>query len=216
MEHATALPEFLVQRYRAWAGNDYLAKADKHRKLAREGQHPSALVISCCDSRVQPTDIFAADPGDFFVHRNIANLVPKPTTEGGPHGTSAAIEYAVTALDVSHILVVGHSSCGGVRGCHDMCQGTAPALERPDSFVGRWIDALRPAFETVKDIDDETARVAALEKAAVVMSLNNLMGFDFVADRVADGRISLHGLWTDIADGRLEQYDPKTGQFSRV
>ena len=98
------------------------------------------MIISCCDSRINVTSIFGADQGEFFIHRNIANLVPPYEPDGEPHGTSATIEYAVTALKVAHVIVMGHSSCGGVRGFYDMTMGTAPDLRAKTSFVGRWMD----------------------------------------------------------------------------
>jgi len=170
-------------------------------------------VISCCDSRVHVTSIFGADQGEFFLHRNIANLVPKYQPDGNQHGTSAAVEYAVTALKVAHIIVMGHSSCGGVQGCLNMCSGKAPELEEKSSFVGRWMDILRPGYERVKHIEDETARRDALEKQAVIVSLENLMTFPFVSEAVETGQISLHGLWHDIGEGGVEQYNATSGVF---
>ena len=112
-----------------------------------------------------------------------------------------------------HILVVGHSSCGGVKGCHDLCAGTAPQLEEKSSFVGRWVELLRPGYERVKDIADENERIRALEHEAVLVSFENLMTFPFVKEAVNDGRLTLHGLWNDIASGALEQYDPVSAAF---
>ena len=173
------------------------------------------MVISCCDSRVHVTSIFGADQGEFFIHRNIANLVPPYKPDGQQHGTSAAVEYAVTALKVAHILVLGHSNCGGVQGCLDMCTGHAPELEEKTSFVGRWMDILRPGFERVKDAEPES-RARLLEKESVLVSLENLMTFPFVKDEVKTGRLSLHGLWNDIGEGTVEQFLPETGGFQKV
>ena len=216
MENARPLPSYLVQRYRGWKATSYANNESRYRRLSDEGQHPRAMIISCCDSRVQVTSIFGADQGEFFIHRNIANLVPPYQPDGNQHGTSAAVEYAVTALKVAHVIVMGHSSCGGVKGCHDMCSGAAPELEKKSSFVGRWMDILRPGYERVKDIKDPTERTAALEKEAVVVSLENLMKFPFVASEVKEGRLSLHGLWHDIGEGTLEHYLPEKGTFEKV
>ena len=130
-------------------------------------------------------------------------------------GTSAAVEYAVTSLGVAHIVVLGHSNCGGVKGCHDMCMGHAPDLEKKSSFVGRWMDILRPGFERVREVA-EADRLRALEKEAVLVSLENLMTFPFVREAVEDDRLTLHGLWTDTGEGGLEQFDPAKGGFSAV
>ncbi|RBI77510.1 carbonic anhydrase [Roseovarius sp. TE539] len=213
MKNARPLPTYLVHRYHGWKATSYADNQSWYRRLAGEGQHPRAMIISCCDSRVHVTSIFGADQGEFFIHRNIANLVPPHEPDGAQHGTSAALEYAVTSLKVAHVIVMGHSNCGGVRGCHDMCSGNAPALEQKSSFVGRWMDILRPGYERVSGISDESARIHALEKEAVLVSLENMMSFPFVTEAVNAGLLTLHGLWLDIGEGRVEQYSASTGDF---
>ena len=216
MEHAKPLPTYLVQRFHGWKATSYAENQAWYRHLVKEGQHPRAMVISCCDSRVHVTSIFGADQGEFFIHRNIANLVPPYSPDGNQHGTSAAVEYAVTALKVAHVIVMGHSNCGGVQGCLDMCSGKAPQLEEKSSFVGRWMDILRPGYDRVSKISDVEERRLALEKQAVIVSLENLMSFPFVAEAVKEGTLSLHGLWHDIGEGGVEQYQPKTGTFTAI
>ena len=216
MVYVKPLPNYLIQRYHGWKATTFEDNHAWYRRLASEGQRPRAMVISCCDSRVHVTAIFGAEQGEFFIHRNIANLVPAYLPDGEPHGTSAAVEYAVTALKVSHIIVLGHSSCGGVRGCNDMCTGHAPDLEKSSSFVGRWMDILRPGYERVKDIKDEAERVARLEREAVLVSVENLMSFPFVKTAVENNELTLHGLWTDIAEGSLEQFDSNLKDFVRI
>lgn len=215
MKFAKPLPEYLVRRYAGWKATTHAENKAWYRRLADEGQRPRAMVVSCCDSRVHVTSIFGADQGEFFIHRNIANLVPPYKPDGLQHGTSAAIEYAVTALKVTHLIVLGHSGCGGVKGCYDMCTGHAPELEEESSFIGRWMDILRPGFERLKEGDDEV-RTRELEKEAVLVSLENLMSFPFVADAVEKGDLSLHGLWNDIGDGTLECYHPASGEFEAI
>ncbi|HKL56589.1 MAG: carbonic anhydrase [Roseovarius sp.] len=213
MKQARPLPTYLVHRYHGWKATAYADNQAWYRRLAQEGQHPRAMMISCCDSRVHVTSIFGADQGEFFIHRNIANLVPPYKPDGNQHGTSAALEYAVTALKVAHVIVMGHSNCGGVQGCMDMCSGKAPALEEKSSFVGRWMDILRPGYERVQDIADEDQRRGALERQAVLISLENLMTFPFVTDAIEAGTLTLHGLWHEIGEGGVEQYDPSTERF---
>jgi len=215
MQNARPLPTYLIQRYQGWRATTFTENRVWYRRLAEDGQRPRAMVISCCDSRVHVTSIFGADTGEFFIHRNIANLVPPYAPDGDHHGTSAAVEYAVTTLKVAHLIVMGHSQCGGVRGCHDMCSGHAPELEERTSFVGRWMDILRPGYERVASLP-EPERVRALEQQAVLISLENLMGFPFVRAAVESQEMSLHGLWNDIADGSLTQYDPASGGFVTV
>lgn len=216
MEFAKPLPGYLVQRYHGWKATSYAENQSWYRKLATEGQRPRAMVVSCCDSRVHVTSIFGADQGEFFIHRNIANLVPPYEPDGDHHGTSATVEYAVTALKVVHLIVLGHSQCGGVAGCIDMCQGKAPQMEAKESFVGRWMDILKPKYDLVADIADPLEQAGQLEKQAVITSLDNLMTFPFVADAVAEGSLSLHGLWTEIGEGGLECYEPASGKFVPV
>ena len=216
MEHAKPLPSYLVQRYHGWRATTYTENKAWYRRLASGGQHPRAMVISCCDSRVHVTSIFGADQGEFFIHRNIANLVPPYNPDGEYHGTSAAVEFAVTALKVAHVIVLGHSSCGGIQGCHAMCSGQAPELEEKSSFIGRWMDILRPGYERVKAIADPAEQMQALEKQAVLISMENLMTFPFVREAVESEEMTLHGLWTDIGEGGLSQYDPSTGAFQQL
>ena len=215
MDQARPLPSYLVSRFHGWRATTYQDNRAWYRRLAESGQHPRAMVISCCDSRVHVTSIFGADEGEFFIHRNVANLVPPFNPDGQYHGTSAAVEYAVASLKVAHIVVLGHSNCGGVKGCHDMCCGLAPELEAKSSFVGRWMDILRPGFDRVKDLP-ESARIVALEKQAVLVSLENLMTFPFVRDAVADDMLTLHGLWNNTGEGGLEQFDPGRSGFVPV
>lgn len=215
MSHARLLPAYLVQRFHGWRATTYHDNKAWFRRLAASGQHPRAMVISCCDSRVHVTSIFGADEGEFFIHRNIAGLVPPYNPDGERHGTSAAVEYAVTSLGVAHIVVLGHSSCGGVKGCHDMCSGHAPELLEKTSFVGRWMDILRPGYLRVEGLP-EAERLPALEKQAVIVSLENLMSFPFVKAAVEDERLTLHGLWSNTGEGGLEQLDPASDSFIPV
>jgi len=213
MEYAKPLPQYLVTRFHGWKATQYANNSAWYKRLAQEGQRPRAMVISCCDSRVHVTSIFGADAGEFFVHRNIANLVPPYEVDGDRHGTSAAIEFAVTSLKVAHILVLGHSNCGGVNACHAMCRGNAPELETANSFVGRWMEILRPGYQRVKDIKGDGERIAALEKQGVLTSLENLMTFPFISRAVIGENMTLHGLWHDIELGAMEVYDSQEARF---
>lgn len=215
MEHARPLPANLTARYRAWQERRTAEDVARYADTASRAQDPTAMIITCCDSRVLVSEIFGEGPGDFFIHRNIANLVPPHEPDGRSHGTSAAVEYAVIALGIGHLIVMGHHGCGGVRGCHDMLAGLAPTLDLPTSFVGTWLRILKPGYEALsgRGLDYE-ARIAALEKEAVLVSLTNLMTFPFVHDAVLAGRLELHGVWKDIRDGSLAVYDPAVGAFA--
>ena len=216
MYRVRPLPNHLVQRYRGWKATGYADNKSFYKRLASEGQHPRGMVIACCDSRVNVIPMFGADQGEFFIHRNIANLVPPYTPDGDHHGTSAAVEYAVRVLKVSNLIVMGHSGCGGIKGCIDMCKGKAPELEAKDSFVGRWMEILRPRYDRVADIADEADQARAMEKQAIVTSLENLMTFPWIEEAVSAGELTLHGLWNDIGEGGLEHYIPQTDSFEPV
>ncbi len=213
MLQSTSLPGYLLSAYQAWHKDDYGLDAQRHRELASHGQHPRAMFISCCDSRVQPTALFQLKDGDAFVHRNIGSLIPAYSQSGTLVCTPAALEYAVNTLNVADLVVLGHSHCGGIRGCQDMCEGKAPQLEEPESFVGRWIETLRPSYQNVAHIQDVDARARALEHEAILLSLRNLMTFPFVRDAVERGTLTLHGLWHDIGSGELEVYIPQQDTF---
>jgi len=213
MKQARPLPPYLVQRYQGWRATTFGENRSWYRRLAEVGQHPRAMVIACCDSRAHVTSIFGADTGEFFIHRNIANLVPPYLPDGQQHGTSAAIEYAVNALKIAHLVVVGHTNCGGVVGCHAMCHGNAPELEEKSSFVGRWMDILRPGYERIAHLPDDQ-QIAALEQQAVLISLENLMTFPFIRENVEAGSLTLHGVVHDIGEGTLLVYLPETDSFT--
>ena len=216
MDKIRPLPSYLVQRYHGWKATSFAENQAWYRKLADEGQRPRGMIISCCDSRVHVSSIFGADSGEFFIHRNIANLVPPYKPDGDLHGTSAAIEYAVTALHVPHLIVIGHSNCGGVQGCHAMCTGDAPELEESSSFVGRWMDILRPGFDRIDQSKPQSDQLQALEKEAVIVSLENLLTFPFIREARGNEELSLHGLWTDIGEGALHQFEADTRTFAPV
>jgi len=210
MTYRRPLPAYLAKRYLGWKATTYAENKSWYKHLAEDGQHPRAMVISCCDSRVHVTSMFGADSGEFFIHRNVANLVPPYNPDGDYHGTSAAIEYAVNSLKVAHLIVLGHSNCGGVAGCYHMCSGNAPELEEKSSFVGRWMDILKPGFDRLPNGSEEE-RMTALEKEAVLVSLENLMSFPFVKAAVEAETLSLHGLWNDIGEGTLEAFSEAAG-----
>ena len=214
MHNITPLPDELITRYKDWKSGLFLQKQEKHARLASEGQHPKAMIISCCDSRVHVTSIFGAETGEFFIHRNVANLVPPYTEDDAHHGTSAAIEFAVTALKIEHLVVLGHSQCGGVRHCHDSCHGDITITKK--GFVDRWMDILRPGYDRVSHIEDDAERITALEHTGVLIAIENLLGFPFVKEAVDNGSLSLHGLWHSIGDGVLMSYDAVSDSFKPV
>jgi len=174
------------------------------------------MVIACCDSRVDVNAILGSKVGELFVHRKIANLVPPYIPGKDNHGTAAAVEYAVTTLGVAHIVVLGHSNCGGVEGCYNMCSGSAPNLEQDASFIGRWLDIMRPAYGKVCNHGTRNEQIVALERESIILSLANLFSFPFVKKAVEKRSLSLHGLWNNVGDGSLLFYCEKNSKWKAV
>ena len=204
----------LVAGYRTFLKDEYPRQAEIYRSLADKGQSPRTMVVACCDSRADPSRIFAAKPGELFIVRNVANLVPPFEPLGEYHGTSAAIEFAVTALEVRNIVVLGHARCGGV---HGFIQGQGQP--QTSSFIGKWISLLKPAWgEVVQNGGrlSEAEREHALELTSIRFSLDNLRTFPFVRERLDKGSIALHGGFFDIATGGLQAYDASTQSFAAV
>ncbi|MCA1796665.1 MAG: carbonic anhydrase [Geobacteraceae bacterium] len=177
----------------------------------RKGQSPKAMLIGCSDSRVDPAILTDCAPGDLFMVRNVANLVPPCEPDAGHHGVSAALEYAVRHLEVEHIIVMGHSQCGGIRGLLDgICECSQ------NSFIGSWVGIAAAAREqVVAELPDKSPEVQgyACEKAALLLSLDNLMSFPWIKERVEEGRLELHGWYFDMQAGTLAGYCPESGTF---
>jgi len=205
------LPEQLIDGYKSFLQGRFSHERERYGTLAEEGQSPEVLVIGCCDSRVSPEVIFDARPGELFIVRNVANLVPPYETTGQFHGTSAALEFAVQALEVKHIVILGHAGCGGIR---SFAERRAP-LSSGD-FIGKWMSIIAPAADTLEDPGDSPSAdyVQRLEHAAIEQSLANLMTFGSVRRRVAAGSLALHGAYFGIANGRLLIRDPETKAFA--
>jgi carbonic anhydrase len=210
-------PERLTQGYRNFMRHRFAGESARYRDLAERGQKPRTLLIGCCDSRVAPEAIFDMGPGELFVVRNVANLVPPYAPNDDYHGTSAALEFAVMGLRVEHVVVLGHAQCGGVKA---YAENEADPYTRPLSpgdFIGSWMRLIAPAAEAVGRPHEATADyVERLAKASIVNSLANLRSFPCVRTLEERGRLALHGAYFGVMDGRLETLDPATGRFVPV
>ena len=182
-------------------------------KLTAEGQSPKIAIVSCCDARVEPSIILDAAPGDLFVIRNVANLVPPYGVDDGYHGTPAALEFAVKGLNIGHIVVMGHSQCGGIRALlHDKTDSL-----KDYEFLGPWVSITE---ETRKQVlcdhagESDAVQQRALEQRSIVSSLTNLRSFPFVKEQEMNGTLTLHGWYFDIESGALLVYDQETDTFS--
>ena len=194
------LPEHLLAGYRNFMNGRYPTESGRYRSLAREGQTPETMVIACCDSRAAPESIFDAGPGEMFVVRNVANLVPPYAPDGEFHSTSAALEFAVQSLKVKNIVVMGHGRCGGIKAA------LAPAspLAQGD-FIGKWMAMLAPVSEAVSKYSllTDKERQTMLERFSIRHSIDNLRTFPYVKKLEEEGKLAVHGAWFDISTGEL-------------
>lgn len=210
------MPEFraLIDGYRRFRLGAYREQRERYDRLT-QGQALKVMVIACSDSRVDPTRVFDAEPGQMFVLRNIANLVPPLSAISGQSSVAAALQYAVLSLEVHHIVVFGHGRCGGIAAA------LAGDFDHPVAgrHVHAWMEFIAPARDAVRaaaalspDIDAQRA----LEQASVRLSLANLRTYPFVEAAEAAGKVKLHGAIFDIGEGVLKLLEPGTDQFQPV
>lgn len=206
-------PPFLIEGYRNFMSGRYATESQRYRKLAEEGQKPTTMVIACCDSRAAPETIFDCGPGQLFVLRNVANLVPPFGPDAAYHGTSSAIEFAIVHLKVENIVVMGHGRCGGIAGALATAAGHAPE----GAFIGKWLTMIEEVAGKVEANELLTAseQQTALERIVIRQSIGNLLTFPFVKDRVEANELSLHGAWFDISSGELWTMNGESGDFMR-
>jgi carbonic anhydrase len=208
-------PNSLADRYRRFKYRHFVPNASHYEDLATHGQNPDTMVISCSDSRVDPETIFSAMPGELFVLRNIANLVPPFETGGNYHGVSSAIEFAILNLNLKHLIVIGHSGCGGIKAALNQ----NAAIQTEAKFISRWMSMLDDArLAVLKDNPNASPeeRQRALELEGVKQTLTNLRTFPFVREREDQGQLQLHGAHFDIKSGTLSVYDNETKKFQAL
>jgi carbonic anhydrase len=206
-------PQRLIDGYAAFASGRLQSEQHRYRELAERGQTPEIMVIGCCDSRVSPEVIFDTRPGELFVVRNVANLVPPFETGGTYHGVSAALEFGVGALKVKHIVILGHAHCGGVRAFAEEHEPLSPG-----DFIGRWISLMAPAAEKVGSRGSASREeyLEKMEKASIVNTLDNLMTFPRLARLIESGEVATHGAYFGVATGELSVLDKATGEFRPI
>lgn len=206
-------PDILLKGYHNFMERRFSHERSRYRRLAEDGQTPHTLLIACCDSRAAPETIFDCGPGELFVVRNVANMVPPHEPDGHFHATSAALEYAVQVLKVENIIVMGHGRCGGIKAALD------PAVKplSPGDFIGRWMALLQPAAEQIKStvLMTRSERQTALERVSIRNSIHNLRTFPDVRVQEAQGKLRIHGVWFDISTGELWVMDDEAGDFRR-
>jgi len=206
-------PQQLIDGYRAFLIGRLRHEQDRYRGLAESGQSPQIMVIGCCDSRVSPEVIFDARPGELFVVRNVANIVPPYAPDGHAHGVSAALEFGVGALKVRHIVVLGHAQCGGVKAFAEDAEPLSPG-----DFIGNWMKLMSPAAEKLgpRGTLSRDEYLTRLEQANVVNSIENLMTFPRLRTVIERRQVLVHGAYFGVATGQLSARDPATEKFVQV
>jgi carbonic anhydrase len=205
-------PEILTDRYHHFKHQHFVPNADHYEELATYGQNPDTMIIACSDSRVSPEAIFSAAPGELFIVRNVANLVPPYETSGKYHGVSTAVEFAVMNLRIKHLIILGHSGCGGIKAALDQ----SATIQTEAQFISRWMSMLDDARLSVlaaHQFAPQAVRQEALEKEGVKQAIKNLRTFPFVRDQEECGRLSLHGAHFDIKMGTLAILDHAHNTF---
>jgi carbonic anhydrase len=206
-------PQQLIDGYRAFLIGRLRHEQDRYRSLAETGQSPQIMVIGCCDSRVSPEVIFDSRPGELFVVRNVANIVPPYAPDERAHGVSAALEFGVGALKVRHIVVLGHAQCGGIKAFAEDAEPLSPG-----DFIGNWMKLMAPAAEKVGPRGELSPAdyLTRLEQANIVNSLDNLMTFPRLRRLIERTDVMIHGAYFGVATGKLSVRDPATGDFTQI
>ncbi len=202
-----------VQGYQRFHDNYFVGDVPLFGELS-QGQNPDTMVIACSDSRVDPAIVMDAKPGDLFVVRNVANLVPPYEKGGGYHGVSAALEFGVCGLNVRHILVMGHRQCGGIKA---LTQGVPEGID--GEFIRPWVSIAEPAHQRVMQEHPHASdyeMACACEQAGIIVSLENLLTFPFIKSRVMQGSLTLHGWFFNVETGAMSAYDPDSLKFVPV
>ena len=206
-------PSQLIEGFRRFRERNLTGSNTQFHELVRHGQNPSILIVACCDSRVDPALVLDCAPGDLFVIRNVANLVPPSETQGHYHGTSAALDFGVRNLNVEHIIVLGHAQCGGI---HALLEG---GVSSDDSYIAEWMDIAEAARIQVEQSHAHASskeRHRQCEQQAILVSLDNLMTFPWIRERVEQGRLNLHGWYFDIEQGELLGFNRTASRFETL
>ena len=207
--------EKLVDGFKRFHNHNYQENRALFEQLTKQGQSPKTIVVGCCDSRVDPAIVTDCDPGDLFIIRNVANLVPPFETSGNYHGTSAALEFGVRHLEVENIIVLGHAQCGGIRALLNQ----APGKEIQEGFISGWMKVASNARNRVLSrMHDESLdkQARAFEQEGILVSLDNLLTFPWILERVAQKKLALHGWYFDMERGELLRYNPSSNSFEAL
>jgi len=207
------LPDFLKDKYNEWKLNKFPKISNLLNELEIKGQNPKAMIISCCDSRVNPNIIFKGNEGDYFIHRNIANLVPPSDTGSLHYATSSAIEYAVSSLKISDLIILGHSNCGGIKYAYECFVANK---QKDNSSIYNWIKNIRPAYMKLNKNVDKQNDLHNLEKLSIQNSISNLNSFPNIKNLILNKKLNVYGLWFEIKSGNLMVFNNEEKKFDNV
>ena len=208
-----SLPEFLINGYKDWKENIYPKKKELLDILFKEGQKPKAMIITCCDSRVNITKIFNGEIGDFFVYRNIANLIPSFNLKDLNDGVHPAIEYGIENLKIKDLIILGHSNCGGIKHAYQLLSGQ---IKNNNKKIDRWVENIKPSFIKLEKNQNNEKNIKSLEKLSIINSISNLLTSVEINKLVTDRKLKIHGIWFDLKTGNLEYYDQSQNKFKNL
>lgn len=208
-----SLPEFLINGYKDWKENTYPKKKELLDILLKEGQKPKAMIITCCDSRVNITKIFNGEIGDFFVYRNIANLIPSFNLKDSNDGVQPAIEYGIENLKIKDLIILGHSNCGGIKHAYQLLSGQ---IKNNNKKIDRWVENIKPSFIKLDKNQNNEKNIKSLEKLSIVNSISNLLTSVEINKLVTDRKLKIHGIWFDLKTGNLEYYNQSQNKFKKL
>ena len=208
------LPDFLIDRYNEWKSGYFLNNKSKFIKLAKEGQKPLAMIISCCDSRVMDHSIFGSNLGDYFIHKNIGNIVPEINSNLSDCATMSAVEYAIKSLKIEYIFVMGHTNCGAVSRGYSIFANENNEIRY--QFIDQWLLNLKKTFFKIDNNISKENKIKLLEKENVVNSINNLKSYPMVKSLLDKNKLKLYGLYYEIEEGNIKYFDEKSNNFKKI
>ena len=208
-----SLPRFLVDRYKVWKKTYYLKNQYEFKKLSKFPQKPKAIIISCCDSRVNPTSIFGAKEGELFIHRNIANIIPAYNSPNNDNSTFAAIEYAIKELKVPNLIVLGHTNCGGIKAVYNL---HIKGIKNNYKFVNKWLRNLSVVFLKIPKELSKKNQIVYLEEENIKLSINNLLNYPNIKNLVKNNKLSISGLIFDIGSGDIKSLNFSNNKFEKI
>ena len=206
------LPDFLIDRYKDWKTNTFPKNKSHYSYSETVKQKPRAMIISCCDSRVLETSFFSANIGDFFIHKNIANIVPPSNFDNNESAAViSALEYGILSLEVPDLIIIGHSSCGGIKYSYD--KNSKNQIDTNFEYTNNWIKYLKPTFHQLPKKISEKEKITLFEKENIKSSIVNLETYPFIKNKIVEKKLRVHGLWFQIKTGSIEILDTNSGKF---